>query len=117
MKRGIFGIIVLSLFITTVCFATSLINGKWTGKIEDNFDIVVNIIEENGKLSGTIISDLGEAPLTGGKLVGNDISFYEMSYKGIAVSYVKGKLMGDKINIIVGFQGQNMKGILSRVRK
>lgn len=117
MMRGIFSIILLSLFISTVCFAASLIDGKWTGNIEGHFDVVVNIKEENGKLSGTIVSDLGEAPLTGGKIVGSDISFDEMSYKGIAVSYVKGKLMGDKINIIVGFQGQNMKGTLSRVKK
>ena len=117
MKRGILSIILLSLFISTVCFATSLISGRWTGNIEGTFDVVVNIKEENGKLSGNILSDLGEAPLTGGKIVGSDISFDEMSYKGIAVSYVKGKLIGDKINLIVGFQGQNMKGTLSRVKK
>lgn len=117
MKRGIFAILLLSLFVSTLCFAASIIDGRWTGKIEDHFDIIVNIKEENGNLSGTILSDLGEAPLTGGKIVGSDISFNEMSYKGIAVSYVKGKLLGDKINIIVGFQGQNMKGTLSRVKK
>lgn len=117
MKRGIFSIILLSLFITTLCFAASVIDGRWQGNIEGHFDVTVNIKEDNGKLSGTIVSDLGEAPLTGGKIVGNDISFNEMSYKGIAVSYVKGKLIGDKMNILVGFQGQDMKGTLSRVKK
>lgn len=116
MRRGIYSILILSLFITSVCYA-SMIQGRWAGNIEGHFDVTVNLKEENGKLSGTINSDLGEAPLTGGKIVGNDITFKEMSYKGISVSYVKGKLAGDKINLLVGFQGQDMKGTLVRVKK
>ena len=115
MRRGIYSILILSLFITTICYA-SVIQGRWVGNIEGQFDVTVNLKEDNGKLSGTINSDLGEAPLTGGKIVGNDISFKEMSYNGISVSYIKGKLSGDKINVLVGFQGQEMKGTLVRVK-
>lgn len=115
MRRGIYSILILSLFVTTICYA-SVIQGRWAGNIEGHFEVTVNLKEDNGKLSGTIHSDLGEAPLTGGKIVGNDISFKEMSYNGISVSYVKGKLAGDKINILVGFQGQDMKGTLVRVK-
>lgn len=116
MKRGIISILIGFLFIKTLCFA-SVIDGRWVGNIEGHFDVTVNIKNTNGKLTGTIHSDLGEAPLTDGKIVGNDISFKEMTYKGISVSYVKGKLAGDKINILVGFQGQDMKGTLNRVKK
>ena len=115
MRRAIYSLLILSLFITTVCYA-SVIQGRWTGNIEGHFEVTVHLKEDNGKLSGTIQSDLGEAPLTGGKIVGNDISFNEMSYKGISVSYIKGKLAGDKINILVGFQGQDMKGTLVRAK-
>lgn len=104
------------LLITTLCYAASLIDGRWEGKIEGQFDVIVNLKEDQGKVSGNILSDLGEAPLTGGTLVGNDISFKEMSFNGIAVSYIKGKLSGDTINILIGFQDQEMKGTLSRVK-
>jgi hypothetical protein len=114
MKRFVSALAAVCLLVT-VCFAAT-VNGRWSGNIEGHFDVSVNIKEENGKLTGTITSELGDAPLTGGKIVGNDISFKEMSYRGISVSYVKGKVNGDKMNIVVGFQGQDMKGTLTRVK-
>lgn len=117
IPKGIFSIILLSLFVTTICYAASLVDGQWAGKIEGQFDVTVNLKEDNGKVSGTILSDIGEAPLTNGTIVGNDILFKEMSFNGIAVSHIKGKLSGDTINILIGFQDQEMKGTLIRVKK
>ncbi|MXV16359.1 hypothetical protein [Hufsiella ginkgonis] len=102
--------------IFSVCYAASTVNGRWAGTVGGQFDVSVNIKEVKGKVSGTVTSQIGDAPLTGGVITGNNITFKEMSYNGISLSYVKGKIVGDKMDITVGFQGQDMKGTLKRVK-
>lgn len=103
------------LLMTIACFADD-INGRWGGTIGGLYDITVNMKEQNGKITGVVSSEIGEIPLSGGVLTGTDIMFKQFSYNGIAVSYIKGKLDGDKMNITVGFQGQNLQGTLKRLK-
>ena len=114
MKKEVF-LSVIILFIAAICFA-STVAGRWSGTIAGQFEVTVNIKEEGGKLTCVVSSLIGDVPLSDGKIDGNDISFKELSYNGIAVSYIKGKIDGDKMNVTVGFQGQDFRGTLIRVK-
>jgi hypothetical protein len=113
MKKVLLSLIVF--FTLTICFA-STVTGRWAGTIAGQFEVTVNIKEDAGKLSGIVSSQIGEIPLTDGSINGNDITFKELSYNGIAISYIKGKVDGDKINVTVGFQGQDLQGTLTRIK-
>lgn len=112
--------IFLSVFIVlivAVCFA-STVAGRWTGTIEGQYNIAVDIKEEGeGQIAGVISSEIGQIPITGGKIVGDDIIFKDLSFNGIAISYIKGKISGDTMHVNVGFQGQDFKGKLIRDNK
>jgi hypothetical protein len=61
------------LLMVSVCLASG-ITGRWSGTIEGKYDVAVNIKEEGeGKVSGVISSPIGEMPLSGGKVNGDDI--------------------------------------------
>jgi hypothetical protein len=113
MKKRMF-LAAIAFLITNVSLAND-ITGRWSGIIAGQYEITVNMKEDNGKITGTILSQIGEIPLSGGTITGNDILFKDFSYNGIAVTYIKGKLDGDKMNITVGFQGQDFQGTLTRV--
>ncbi|MES2276483.1 MAG: hypothetical protein V4592_10695 [Bacteroidota bacterium] len=104
-----------ALLIVTVCYADT-VSGKWSGTIALLYDVTVSMKEDNGKVSGTVTTEIGEIPLKDGVINGSDITFKPFSYNGIAVSYVKGKVDGDKMDVIVGFQGTSFKGTLKRVK-
>ena len=112
--------IFLSVFIVlivAVCFASS-VAGRWSGTIEGQYNIAVDIKEEGeGQVAGLISSEIGQIPITGGKIVGDDIIFKDLSFNGIAISYIKGKISGDTMHVNVGFQGQDFKGKLVRDNK
>lgn len=111
----------LSVFVfllVTVCFASGLkLAGRWTGTIEGQFEVAVDLKEESeGKLTGIISSQIGEVPINGGTITGDSIMFKDVSFNGIAVSYIKGKIAGDTMHVTVSFQGQDFKGKLARVK-
>lgn len=104
------------VLIVTVCYA-STVAGRWSGTIEQQYDIAVDIKEEGeGQLSGVVSTEIGQIPITGGKMTGNDIVFKNLSVNGIAISYIKGKIAGDTMFVNVGFQDQDFKGKLVRVK-
>ncbi|HCN82549.1 MAG TPA: hypothetical protein DIT07_02870 [Sphingobacteriaceae bacterium] len=101
--------------IVAVCFA-STVAGRWGGTIGGLFDVTVHIKEDNGKITGTVLSQIGEIPLSDGKITGNDIVFKEQTYNGIAISSIKAKIAGDKMDVTVNFQGQDLQGTLNRLK-
>lgn len=114
MKKACLSVIIFLLI--TVCFASSLI-GKWAGTIGGQFEVVVDLKDEGeGKLSGIISSQIGDVPISGGKMAGDSIEFKDVSFNGLAVSYIKGKIAGDTMHVTIGFQGQDIKGKLTRVK-
>jgi hypothetical protein len=100
---------------TTLCYAIS-VSGRWAGTISGLYDVAVTMKEDNGKVTGIVNTEAGDIPLNNGVINGDDILFKPFSYNGFAVSYVKGKLDGDKMNVTIGFQGQDFRGTLKRVK-
>ncbi len=114
MKKCVFtGLIVLLLAV--VCYAES-VSGKWSGTISGLYDVTVNMKEDNGKVTGTVTTEIGDIPLNNGVINGSDILFKQFTYNGFAVSYVKGKVDGDKMSVTVGFQGTTFNGTLKRIK-
>jgi len=114
MKKCLF-ISLVVFMVVTMCYATD-VSGKWAGTIGGLYDITVNMKEDNGKISCTASTEIGDIPLNGGTITGSDVVFKQFSYNGLAVSYVKAKIDGDKMNVSVGFQGQNFQGTLKRIK-
>lgn len=113
--RKIFLSVAVAL-IVTVCFA-STVAGRWSGTIEEQYNVAVDIKEEGeGMVSGLISSEIGQIPIIGGKITGDSIVFKDLSVNGIAISYIKGKIAGDTMFVNVGFQDQDFKGKLVRVK-
>jgi len=59
---------------------------------------------------------IGDIPLKNGVIDGANITFKPFTYNGFAVQYVKGKIDGDKMNVVIGFQGTTFSGTLKRVK-
>lgn len=91
-------------------------SGKWSGTIALVYDVTVNMKEDNGKVNGIVNTEIGDIPLKDGVIKGNDILFKPFTYNGFAVSAVKGKIDGDKMDVTVVFQGINFTGTLKRVK-
>jgi hypothetical protein len=113
MKKVFFSLFV---FLIAAVAVASTVAGRWSGTIAGQFEVIVNIKEDGGKLTGIVSSPIGEIPLSEGKVTGDSLSFKELSYNGISVSYIKGKIEGDKMNVTVGFQGQDLQGTLTRIK-
>ena len=103
------------IFNALICFADG-VNGRWAGTIGLVYDVTVTIKNDNGKINGTVTTEIGDIPLKDGIINGTDITFKPFSYNGIAISYVKGKLDGDIMNVTIGFQGTSFTGTLKRLK-
>jgi hypothetical protein len=115
MKKWVF-LSVLAVFIATaICYAEGA-NGKWSGTIALLYDVTLNMKEDKGVVNGTVNTEIGDIPLKNGVIKDNDILFKPFTYNGFAVSAVKGKIVGDKMNVTVVFQGMNFTGVLKRVK-
>lgn len=114
MMKKIF-VSVITCLIVIACYASTAA-GRWGGTIGGLFDVTVQIKEADGKVSGIVSSQIGDIPLSDGKITGNDIVFKEQTYNGIAISSIKAKIAGDKMNVTVNFQGQDLQGTLSRLK-
>jgi hypothetical protein len=116
MKRCVCLLIIVLSLAGTLCYAAASAGGKWSGTIALLYDVTVNIKEDNGKVSGVVTTEIGDIPLNNGVISGNDITFKPFTCNGFAVSYVKAKIDGDKMDVTVGFQGTSFQGTLKRVK-
>lgn len=116
MKKSIFISALVILITTAICYANSVASGKWAGTIALLYDVTVNMKEENGLVNGTVATEIGDIPLKNGVIKDNDVTFKPFTYNGFAVSSVKGKIDGDKMNVVIVFQGMNFTGTLKRVK-
>ncbi|WP_214072813.1 hypothetical protein [Mucilaginibacter sp. dw_454] len=115
MKKYLFISLLAVLIATAVCYAEGAA-GKWSGTIALLYDVTVNMKEDKGVVNGTVTTEIGDIPLKNGVITGNDIVFKPFTYNGFAVQYVKGKIDGDKMNVVIGFQGTTFTGVLKRVK-
>jgi opacity protein-like surface antigen len=116
MKKFVLLSFAAVLIATAICYADGA-SGQWTGTIALLYDVTVTMKEDNGKVSGTVSTEIGDIPLRNGVINGNDITFKPFTYNGFAVSYVKGKIIdADRMDVVVGFQSTSFKGTLKRVK-
>lgn len=98
MMKKLF-ILAVFMLATTVIFA-SKVEGKWTATIDtDNgeFTFTAEYVVKDGKIAGTLSSDMGSVEIESGKVNGDEFeySFY-IDYSKITH---KGKLVDGKLKI------------------
>ncbi len=114
MKNLTFAIV--ALLGTLVCTASAAdVNGKWTadmpGRQGATMTATFNLKADGDKLTGSVTTQMGENPITDGKVSGDEISFKQkMSMNGNdVVMLYTGKLDGDKINFTRQREGADRK--------
>jgi hypothetical protein len=115
MKKWVFLSVLVVFIATAICYAEGA-SGKWSGTIALLYDVTLNMKEDKGVVNGIVNTEIGDIPLKNGVITGNDIVFKPFTYNGFAVTAVKGKIDGDKMNVTVVFQGMNFTGVLKRVK-
>ncbi|HZX73860.1 MAG TPA: hypothetical protein VFE57_05535 [Cyclobacteriaceae bacterium] len=108
--------LLIFILFTSSPTAPADVAGQWKGNVSGQFDITV-FFEVNGdKLTAKVQSQIGETVFTDGRIAGDDLLFTDQSFNGITIASLKGKVEGETINFTVNFQGQDMKGVLNKVK-
>ncbi|GAB4230333.1 MAG: hypothetical protein Kow00109_02050 [Acidobacteriota bacterium] len=100
MKKAIIPAVLLLVAATAWAAGVA---GKWEGSIQTpNGDMKLTFVfEVNGEtLSGKIQSDMGEQPISNGKVAGDEFSFDVNLPDGSVITH-KGKVNGDTIDMTV----------------
>lgn len=118
MKRKFFTTALL-LCSAIICFAAIAdLTGKWAGviKMGDNEFPLTYVFKVDGQnLTGSIVSDQGEIPITEGKVNGTDFSF-KIDVNGMTIANT-GKYYGDSTIVESEFNGQKLRTKLTRTDK
>jgi outer membrane receptor protein involved in Fe transport len=93
--------------------AASSLTGRWQGKLGER-DMTLDLVADGTTLTGTVLSPMGQIPISDGQINGNDLSF-SLMLRGNKVWY-KGKVAGVKLQLSADFQGQPVEGTLIRVK-
>ena len=88
--------------LTSAAVFAADVNGTWAASFDTQVgqqDYMYTFKVDNGKLTGTAKSNLGEGTITNGMVSGDDITFTEnLTYQGMPLQIVyKGKISGDEI--------------------
>ncbi len=109
-------ICVLALFAVTISQAQG-INGKWKGEMQSPngpFELTFSFKVAGDTLTGAVLGQMGDMPISNGKVNGKDFSF-DVSMGEMTISH-QCTFMSDSISMKVkGFQGEPMEIILKRV--
>lgn len=101
MKSRIFATLA-ALAIAGLVFAAD-VTGKWTGQVPgrdgQTREQTFTLKAEGEKLTGTVSSPMGDAPISDGVVKGDELSFsVKVSFNGNEMKMLyKGKLAGDEI--------------------
>ena len=95
---------------------TTDVTGQWKGNVSEQFDVTVFFETKANKVSARVQSQIGETVFTDGKMYGDSLAFTDQTFNGITIAALKGKVSGETINFVVDFQGQALKGVLTRVK-
>ncbi|QHT68286.1 TonB-dependent receptor [Rhodocytophaga rosea] len=87
--------------------APAELSGKWAGKM-GMFDATFNLKAAGDQLTGTMSTQMGETPITNGKITGNTFSF-TVSVNGNEIPF-QGKLEGGQLLIDTEFRGNPVRG-------
>jgi hypothetical protein len=112
MKK-IFILIVLIAFIASASIAAD-ISGRWSGKVGDNIEIVLDIKTEGKKLLGSVSTASGSMLIVDGKVSGDSFSFTVIA-DGKSNPY-KGKVEGENMSLTVTYQEKEYNGTLRKLK-
>lgn len=115
MTKKILSTIFLSLSFALVSFAQD-VNGKWTGKVMGQYDVVYFFEYDGETLNGKSISPQGtEIPIKDGSIKGKNMQF-KMELMGNTSTFF-GKIDKDKIYLRMPIRDTEIAVILVKVEK
>ena len=95
----------LALLIAASTFAADAVTGTWKGNAPgpdgQGMEITFTLKSEGATLTGTVLTPMGELPISNGKIDGNAVSF-DADAGGMKVSH-KCKVDGDTMAVNVSF--------------
>ena len=112
----------LFIFVVVSFLAMSIgqaqgIDGKWKGEMQGPngaFELTFNFKVSADSLTGTVVSQMGEIPISNGKVKSKTFSF-DVNVNEMSINH-QCTVMGDSISMkIPGMQGEPMEIILKRV--
>ena len=116
MKKTL--LLTIFMVLCSVVLFASDFDGKWKTTIQTDMGEMSFTIEykvDGEKVSGTLISDMGDMPFSDGKISDNQIE-YTLDIQGMKITHT-GTLDGDKINMkSSGDYGDN-EFVLTRVKE
>lgn len=102
-----------ALLIAASTFAADAVTGTWKGSAPgpdgQGMDITFNLKAEGATVTGTVLTPMGELPVSNGKVDGNAVSF-DADAGGMKVSH-KCKVDGDTMAVSVSFGDGGMPPI------
>jgi hypothetical protein len=110
--------VILTLAITISSIAFSFagdINGKWAGKVMDQFDVVYTFAADGEKLTGSTVGPDGNTiNITDGTVKGDDLTFSIEIMGGVVK--VTGKMDGEKLKLSMNMMGNDVAIDLAKVK-
>ena len=106
----------LFFFAVTIASFAQDVNGKWVGKVMDQFDVAYNFKADGEKLTGTTSGPDGtEIALKDGKIKGNDIEFtINIMENDVKIA---GKLEGEVIKLKFKLMENDVELVLKKEKK
>lgn len=105
----------MTLLFAAISFAAD-VTGKWTGSVpgQDGQDMTVtfNFKVDAGKVTGTVTTPMGDAPVIDGTVDGDNITF-STEFNDMKIVH-KGKIAGDAMDLDVTMGDNSFKMALKR---
>lgn len=110
-------LLTLAITISSIAFSfAGDINGKWAGKVMDQFDVVYTFAADGETLTGSTVGPDGDTiNIKEGVIKGDDLTF-SIEIMG-AVVKVTGKMDGDKLKLSMNMMGNDIAIDLAKVVK
>jgi len=102
------------MLLASAAFAAD-VTGKWVGQAPgrggETQEVTINLKVDGGQLTGSVTTRRGDAPISEGKIDGDDITFAQvMEFNGNSVKLLyKGKVSGDEIKFTREREGGERK--------
>ncbi len=114
IKKTVLSLCVILLSLTAVI--ASPVDGKWKATVEGpegEMELQYVFKSDGEKLTGSLVTPMGELEIQNGKINGNEFSF-DLDMMG-NVMPVKGKVVGDKLELTMEGVPGDGKTILEKV--
>lgn len=118
MKISRFMCASLFLLLAAAAVFAADVSGKWLAQVPGRGgqarEVTINLKADGGNLTGSVTTMRGDAPISDGKIDGDNISFTQvLEFNGNSVKLIyKGKISGDEIKftrVREGGEGQQVE--------